>query len=115
MATLYDTDGGGDSTDEDDGPPYEVPEEYQVMEHNPSIGSAGIVGQQIAPRFEDGWYEGKVIRQITMSLRTQENGQYAIKYPDSRKEFNHDFFSEDYGVDKTWVLIAPKCDTKSAP
>ena len=36
-----------------------------------------------------------------------DNGRYATKYADSRKEYFHDLFPEDYGINKMWVVVRP--------
>ena len=51
---------------------------------------------------------GKVLRKVTLSIETPEdNGRYATKYPDSRKEYFHDLFAEDYGINKMRVVVRP--------
>ena len=100
---LYSSDEGGETSDEDDGPPYECPDEYTVTEWQENI-----VGCLVAHRFDTGWYEGQIVRKVTMSIRSEENGKYAVKYSDSRRDIMHDLFSEDYGVSCMWVLIKPK-------
>ena len=40
-----------------------------------------------------------------MSTNQEENGMYAVKYPDSRKEVFYDLYLDDYGIAKMWVLV----------
>ena len=63
---------------------------------------------KIAHRFECGnWFIGTVLRKVTCSIDKDKNGRYATKYPDSRKEYFHDLFEEDYGASKVWVHVIP--------
>ena len=66
-------------------------------------------GVQIAHRFEDfGWAIGLVRRKVMLCIEHPENnGRYATKYPDSRKEYMyyHDLYPEDYGIAKMWVVV----------
>ena len=63
-----------------------------------------LLGLKIAHRFEDAWYNGGVVlRKVTMSIKPEDNGKWAVKWPDSRKEFYHDLFIEDHGIKKIWV------------
>ena len=66
-------------------------------------------GVQIAHRFEDfGWAIGLVRRKVMLCIEHPENnGRYATKYPDSRKEYYHDLYPEDYGIAKMWVVVRP--------
>ena len=41
------------------------------------------------------------------SWTPENNGRYATKYPDSRKEYYHDLYPEDYGIAKMWVVVRP--------
>lgn len=101
----------GCSTDAEEGPPYEPGEDWMVED---PIGAndgqvLGLEGKTIAHRFEiHDWYVGVVKRRVTCSINREENGRYATKYPDSRKEYFHDLFQEDYGVHKMWVVVRPK-------
>ena len=98
------SDEGGETSEDGEGPPYVCPEEYTVN----AECEDNLAGLLIAHRFDMGWYEGQCVRQVTMSIRTDENGKYAVKYPDSRRDIMHDLFPEDYGMDKIWVIIKPK-------
>ena len=52
---------------------------------------------------------GKVLRKVTLSIENPEdNGRWATKYPDSRKEYFHDLFVEDYGINKMWVVVCSR-------
>ena len=102
---------GGDTTDADNGPDYEVDDGYEVQEECPLPCSASncMDGVQIAHRFEDfGWAIGLVRRKVMLCIEHPENnGRYATKYPDSRKEYYHDLYPEDYGIAKMWVVVRP--------
>ena len=83
--------------------------DYQVEEGMALIEQANVPsdleGVKIAHRFDTGWYIGKVLRKVTCSINTSENGRYAAKYPDSRKEYFHDLYPDDYGCSKMWVVL----------
>ena len=101
-----DSDEGGCTTDGEDGPDYECHDGMEVMEQCPEK----LEGLHIAHRFDSGWSGvlGKVLRKVTLSIEAPEdNGRYATKYPDSRKEYFHDLFAEDYGINKMWVVVRP--------
>ena len=64
------------------------------------------MGKRFAHRWDSGdWFIGKVKRKVTHSDDIERNGKYACVYPDSRKEFDHDLFPEDYGPEHMWVII----------
>ena len=97
---------GEDSTDDDaDGPAYEVGEGLTVLEDCP----ASLVGVVIAHRWDlTRWHTGVVNRQVSLAYEhPEDNGRWAVKYPDDRQEHFHDLFPEDYGVSKTWVVVRP--------
>ena len=103
---YFDAPSGGCTTDGEEGPDYECDEGMIVNEECP----AAIEGLYIAHRFDSGWSGvlGKVLRKVTLSIEAPEdNGRYATKYPDSRKEYVHDLFAEDYGINKMWVVVRP--------
>jgi len=97
------SDEGGETTDEDEGEPFVCPPEFEVVPECPDESKR--VAMALAHRFDVGWYTGEIRRKVTLSDSTEENGKYACKYPDSRKEFFHDLFREDYGVNKMWVVL----------
>ena len=47
---------------------------------------ACVVGKFIYHRYDDGWYEGRVLRQVMCSANTARNGKFAIKFLDSARE-----------------------------
>lgn len=100
---------GGDTSDEDasEGPPYVAPENLEVVAENFAFETECYIGLIIAHRFEEGWYEGQVKRQVSMSINTANNGKYAVKYSDSRTDILHDLYPEDHGIDKVWVVVKP--------
>jgi len=106
-----DSDEGGETTDEEvDGDPFECPPQWMVMDFELSEGwdeEEWRDGVTIAHRWDVGWYIGEVKRKATLSANPQQNGKYACKYPDSRKEFFHDLYDEDYGENKMWVILEP--------
>ena len=97
------SDDGGDTTDDEDGQPFECPDGFAVIAECPEETARD--GLTIAHRFDVGWFEGKIRRKVSCSDNPEENGKYACKYADSRKEFFHDLFREDYGVKKMWVTL----------
>ena len=100
---------GGATTDGEEGPPYECDDGFQVADECPTRSwTTDREGIQIAHQFECGnWFIGTVLRKVTCSIDKDKNGRYATKYPDSRKEYFHDLFEEDYGVSKVWVHVIP--------
>ena len=106
-----DSDDGGGTTDGDEGPQYE-PENDGMIVADECPESNKLDGLQIAHRFETGaassWHIGLVRRRVMLSVdHPENNGRYAVKYPDDRKEFFHDLFAEDYEVTKVWVVVRP--------
>ena len=70
---------------------------------------ASLVGVVIAHRWDVvKWHTGVVNRQVSLAFEhPEDNGRWAVKYPDDRQEHFHDLFPEDYGVSKTWVVVRP--------
>ena len=92
--------------DDEEGPAFEQPYGEKYNEECPVDIAVSVVKHRIAHRFDDRlWYIGFVRRQVMSSEREEENGQFAVKYDDSRSEFMHDLFSDDYGKNKMWVLM----------
>ena len=76
---------GGSTSDEDlEGPHFEL--DVDVHVELPSDYPDCVIGKTIYHRYEEGWYPGKVLRQITMSTITSRNGKFAIKFEDSASE-----------------------------
>ena len=95
------------STDQEEGPAFEPEEDMIVEEEYPQDGR--LEGKSIAHRFDvSEWYVGTVRRKVTCSANREENGRYATKYPNDRKEYFHDLYKEDYGVTKIWVSVRSK-------
>ena len=57
-------------------------------------------GMRIYHRWDVGWFEGNVLRQVQMSSTLANNGKWAVKYADSRAEKYHALLPEDYGPDR---------------
>ena len=100
--------GSGGETD-GDGEPFECPDEWTVLEDCPDLQTTAH--KTLAHRWEEGWFIGKINRKVELSTNRAQNGKYACKYPDSRKEFFHDLFSEDYGIEHMWVILTPASDS----
>ena len=64
-----------------------------------------VIGKTIYHRYEEGWYPGKVLRQITLSTITSRNGKFAIKFEDSASEIDHPLKPHDYGGNGHWLLV----------
>ena len=64
-----------------------------------------LVKRRVAHRWDIGWYDGIVMRQITMSDVVSNNGKYEVKYVCDGSRRNHTLLVEDYGCEKHWVLI----------
>ena len=95
------------STDQEEGPAFEPEEDMIVEEEYPQDGR--LDGKSIAHRFDvSEWYVGTVKRKVTCSVNREENGRYATKYPNDRKEYFHDLYKKDYGVTKIWVIVRSK-------
>lgn len=97
-----DSEEGGETMDEEcDGEEFEVPKGYMLsgfMEPDNQTGFSEEelrVGAILAHRWDIGWCIGEVKRKVTMSATAEQNGKYACKYPDSRREFFDDLFDED--------------------
>ena len=97
------SDDGGDTTDEDEGEPFHCPADMKIVAEYPEDNARP--GLTVAHRFDVGWFKGQICRKVTLSARPEENGRWACKYPDRRKEYFHDLFPEDYGVSKMWVIV----------
>ena len=74
----------------------------------PCPASNCMDGVQIAQRFEDyGWAIGAVRRKVMLSIEHPENnGRYATKYPDSRKEYFHIYSLRTMALPKCGLLCA---------
>ena len=96
-----------DSEDDTEGPPYEPGPHLNIIVVDDCPSPNEMEGILIAHRFDDGWSQclGTVRRKVTCSINVEENGKYAVKYPDDRKEYFHDLFVEDYGIAKMWVAV----------
>lgn len=46
-----------------------------------------------------------VVKYRANTKKDATNGRFATKYEDSRNLWYHDLNEEDYGRDKTWVLL----------
>ena len=97
---------GGATTDDEEGEPY-ADDMYNAIETPPTSDSDWIE-KAVAHRWEEGWYVGKIVRKVGMSVNAAQNGKFACKYPDTHREQFHDLFVDDYGVKKMWVLVTRK-------
>ena len=96
-------DDGGSTTEELDGPDFDLDSdqcEHEIPENYP----ASIIGRSIYHRYDDGWYLGVVLRQITLSAVKSRNGKFACKFADSINEVDHLLQPEDYGATGHWLL-----------
>ena len=71
----------------------------------PSDYPACVIGKTIYHRYDEGWYPGMVLRQITMSTITSRNGKFAIKFEDSASEIDQALKPYDYGGNGHWLLV----------
>ena len=98
-----DDEDGGCTTDEEEGQPFMCPPEFQVA--LPCPDEKNLAGMAFAHRWEEGWFMGKIVRKVTFSNNSNQNGMFACKYPDCRTEKFHDLYPEDYGNTKVWVAL----------
>ena len=100
--SCSDDEEGGSSTEELDGEDYaaDAPIHEELPENYPHC----IIGKTIYHRYDDGWYPGKVLREISLSSITSRNGKFACKIEDSVNEIDHQLKSDDYGRTGHWVL-----------
>ena len=95
---------GGSTSDEDlEGPDFEL--DVDVHVELPSDYPACVIGKTIYHRYDEGWYPGMVLRQITMSTITSRNGKFAIKFEDSASEIDQALKPYDYGGNGHWLLV----------
>ena len=95
---------GGSTSDESlEGPDFEL--DVDVHVELPSDFPACVIGKTIYHRYEEGWYPGKVLRQITLSTVTSRNGKFAITFEDSSCEIDHPLKPDDYGGNGHWLLV----------
>ena len=95
---------GGSTSDEQlEGPDFDLAGDVHL--ELPSDYPACVIGQQVYHRYEEGWYLGLVLRQITCSTVTSRNGKFAMKFPDSINEIDHALKPGDYGPEGHWVLV----------
>ena len=97
----------GGTTDEDalEGEDYVVPAGRAIEPEVPDGRPRSIFKRRIAHRYDVGWYEGFVRRQITMSDRQNDNGKYEVRFDGETSTHNLALLIEDYGCDKHWVLF----------
>ena len=95
---------GGSTSDEDlEGADFDLA--VDVHSELPDGYPACVIGKQVYHRYEEGWYRGSVLRQITCSTVTSRNGKFAMKFDDSVNEIDHTLKPEDYGPGGHWVLV----------
>ena len=96
----------GSSNDELDGPDFDAEAAGgQAVKALPADYPECILGKTIHHRYDDGWYPGKVLRQIQSSTMRGRNGKFAMKFEDSVNEIDHELSPDDYGPERHWVLI----------
>ena len=100
-----DSDGGGATDAELEGPDFEAPEGGEIHMSSPDDIKKAVIGQRIYHRYDDAWYPGVVKRQIQMSSVASHNGKFAITFDDSAREHEHKLLAEDYGPEGHWVLV----------
>ena len=94
---------GGETTEELEGPDFDL--DVCIHEDAPENYPADIISKRIYHRYDDGWYPGIVMRQITLSTVLSRNGKFACKFEDSINEIDHPLKPEDYGRTGHWVLV----------
>ena len=93
---------GGETTEELDGPDFDL--DVDIYEDPPANYPTSIINKRIYHRYDDGWYPGTVLRQITLSTVGSRNGKFACKFTDSINEITHLLQLEDYGRTGHWTL-----------
>ena len=88
-------------TEELEGPDFDL--DVCIHEDAPENYPADIISKRIYHRYDDGWYPGTVLRQITLSAVVSRNGKFACKFADSINEITHLLQLEDYGRTGHWV------------
>jgi hypothetical protein len=98
---------GGDTTDEGEleGTDFKADDGIAIEAEVPDGRPKSICKRRIAHRYDVGWYHGTVMRQITMSDRSSDNGKYEILFDGERRRCLHALLIEDYGPSEHWVLI----------
>jgi hypothetical protein len=98
---------GGDTTDEGEleGTDFKADDGIAIEAEVPDGRPKSIFKRRIAHRYDVGWYHGTVMRQITMSDRSSDNGKYEILFDGERRRCLHALLIEDYGPSEHWVLI----------
>ena len=107
-------DSGGDTTDDAlEGPDFTPADHEPVL---PDCPAGSLAGMRIYHRWDVGWFEGSVLRQVQMSSTAANNGKWAVKYADSRAEKYHALLPGDYGPDQHWLVIKSQvCGKLRAP
>ena len=98
-----DEEGGSTSDESLEGPDFEL--DVDVHVELPEDYPACVIGRTIYHRYEEGWYPGKVLRQITLSTVTSRNGKFAVQFEDSVRELDHALKPHDYGGNGHWLLV----------
>lgn len=81
--------------------------------HIPGIGATLDLDEckrsgNITHRYDVAWYYGTIMRQVTMSDRTCDNGKYEVLFDGENSRCLHSLLIEDYGPSQHWVLIKDK-------
>ena len=56
-------------------------------------------------RYDDGWYKGIVLRQVSCSSTLSRNGKFAMKFSDSVSEVDHALLPDGYGPAAHWAVV----------
>lgn len=101
-----DEDSSSESSDELDGEDFE-PQEHSVEIHEtlPDGYPHSLFGKCVYHRYDDGWYKGIVLRQVSCSAALSRNGKFAMKFSDSVSEVDHALLPDDYGPAAHWVVV----------
>ena len=67
------------------------------------VTDAFFKGKKIAHRFNDDWYMG--VYTYTRRGAGPLHGQRAVHYSDDDNVYSHRLLSEEYGVEKNWVVL----------
>ena len=104
------SDEGGRTTDEEEleGADFEATNGIQIDKEVPDGRPKSIFKRKIAHRYDVAWYYGTIMRQVTMSDRTCDNGKYEVLFDGENNRCLHSLLIEDYGPSNHWVLIKDK-------
>ena len=101
-----DSDSSSESSDELEGEDFD-PEVHSVEIHEtmPDGYPHALFGKCVYHRYDDGWYRGTVLRQVSCSSTRSRNSKFAMKFTDSVNEIDHALLPGDYGPTAHWVVV----------